>query len=239
MKIAYILAPLIMIAALTSCSKAGIPLSTTPQLLIKTSSGGIPAHFHPVPNGYIEDLVPITLTTKAYPDIVMLWSIGDGTKSAPLQVLTYKNAQGSYDDDTRSVVAGKIPNILNPRNFAVDRFDSSPYPGIIIANQGLDASPWPGTTDTLLLSKSTGQLYDASAMLLHARAYTHDASDGVIDSQADIGIFFNNIYSEPNTPPKFFFDLKGSGRFKDSSQLLPPASQRALIPRILHRPWSA
>lgn len=71
--------------------------------------------------------------------------------------------------------SGQVPSLANPRNVTIANFNGN-GPGFIIAEQGLDASPWLGDTDTLLLSNQFGQLVDASANLPQTPAYTHDVS---------------------------------------------------------------
>jgi len=175
----------------------------------------------PVPNAYIEDIVPITLNQTGYPYLIILWAVSDGTESVPLQILGYDQTLNAYVDQTAQVIQGAVPQILNPRNFIVRNLNKSGYPSILIANQGLDASPWPGATDTLLLSTSSGQLFDASSSLPQSLAYAHDVSSGII-AKNRIGIFVNNIYSSPMTPPYFLVD-DFSGKFPDQRSLLPPA----------------
>lgn len=174
----------------------------------------------PVANAYIEDIVPINLNQTGYPYLIILWAVGNGTESVPVQILGYDQTSNSYVDQTAQVIQGPVPQILNPRNFIVTNLNGSGYPSILIANQGLDASPWPGTTNTLLLSTSSGQLFDASSSLPQSLAYSHDVSSGVIAKNGTVGIFVNNIYSAPNTPPYFLVD-DFTGAFPDRRNLLP------------------
>jgi hypothetical protein len=176
----------------------------------------------PVADAYIEDIAPIVLASKSYPDLVILWAVGDGTRSLPVQILSYEAGQKAYIDNTKNIVVAPIPKILNPRNFVVTPLNGSGYDSIAIANQGLDQSPWPGTADTLLLSRSDGRLFDASARLPRALAYTHDVSSGRIARNGTVGIFFNNIYSEPGTAPTLVVTA-GDGRFVDVPTRLPPS----------------
>jgi hypothetical protein len=183
----------------------------------------IPVEFTaPVSGAFIEDIYPITLTNPEYPSFLVLWGVGSGTEAVPIQILDYASSLAAYADDTASVISGPIPSILNPRNAAVAPLNDSGLDSVVIANQGLDESPWPGTTDTLLLATPSGQLVDESALLPQRPAYTHDVSAGVIGHAGHVGIFFNNIYSEPDTPPKFVVDDM-QGDFVKSPSRLPAA----------------
>jgi hypothetical protein len=164
----------------------------------------------PVSGAYIEDIFPITLTNAQYPALLILWAVSDGTQAVPIQLLSYDPTQSAYIDNTAKIISGPVPSILNPRNAVIAKLNNSGYESVVIANQGLDASPWPGTTDTLLLATRAGQLVDHSSLLPQKLAYSHDVSAGVINHSGYVGIFVNNIYSEPNTPPKFIIDdLRG------------------------------
>jgi hypothetical protein len=179
-----------------------------------SASSPIPVEFSaPVPGAYIEDIYPISLTDAQYPALLLLWSVGDGTQAVPIQILSYDSTQAAYTDNTANIISGTVPSILNPRNAVLAKLNNSGYDSVVIANQGLDASPWPGTTDTLLLATPSGQLIDRSFLLPQQLAYTHDVSAGVINRSGYVGIFVNNIYSEPNTPPKYIIDNL-RGKFK-------------------------
>src|SRR5579862_2144059 len=122
-----------------------------------SASSTIPVEFSaPVSGAYIEDIYPVSLTNAQYPALLVLWSVGDGTQAVPIQILSYDSTQAAYTDNTANIISGKIPSILNPRNAVLAKLNDSSYDSVVIANQGLDASPWPGTTDTLLLATPSG-----------------------------------------------------------------------------------
>jgi hypothetical protein len=196
--------------AATSCLASGAP---SPIAVNFTA---------PVAGAYIEDVVPITLRDSLYPDLIILWTVGNGTRAVPIQILSYNRNRKAYFDNTTGVIRGSIPRILNPRNFIVEKLNSSGYPSVMIASQGLDQSPWPGMTNTLLLSGLGGRLVDASAKLPQRPAYAHDVSSGVVTKDGQIGIFVNNIYSKPNTPPDFIVTKHGVN-FTNFTDRLPPA----------------
>ena len=75
----------------------------------------------------------------------------------PFRILQYDPNTHSFFDDTSAMFSGQVPSLANPRNVTIANFNGN-GPGFIIAEQGLDASPWLGDTDTLLLSNQFGQL---------------------------------------------------------------------------------
>jgi len=183
----------------------------------------------PASNAYLSEIVPLYTNNGTTLDLMLLWNVGNGSANAPLQVLQYNSTTNSFDDVTNSIFSGSVPTLANPRNVTVADFNSDGNPDFIIANQGLDAPPWPGTTDTLLLSTSSGKLINASANLPQTLSYTHDVSSGVIDQSGDIGVFFNNVYSQPNTAP-YYLISKGNGTFTNDSASFLPQSLHSTYP---------
>ena len=161
--------------------------------------------------------------------LLTLWSLAYGGSSVPLQVLKYNPSSKSFNDDTSSIVSGNVPSVNNPRNVTLADFNDDGNPDIVIANQGLDHSPFPGSTDTLLLSAASGQLTDASGNLPQTLAFSHDVSSGVIDHAGDEGIFVNNIYSQSRTSPYYLIG-NGNGTFTNKSASFLPHSLQTFYP---------
>jgi hypothetical protein len=177
----------------------------------------------PVANAYIEDVVPIILADAAYPNLIVLWAVGNGTEALPIRILAYDRNSNAYTDRTSKIIAGKIPTVWNPRNFIVADLNRSGHPSIAIANQGIDGPPWTGATNTMLLSKASGQLVDFSSLLPRQAAFSHDIAEGLVTRTGDVGIYVSTIGNapRPGTPPEFV-TTNLNGRFKSSSMLLPP-----------------
>jgi uncharacterized protein YukJ len=183
----------------------------------------------PLSGAYLSEVVPFYTNHNSTLNLLMLWETPYGTQNVPLQVLQYNPSTNAFFDDTSAIFAGSIPSTDNPRNVTMADFNGDGNQDVIIANQGLDQSPWPGTTDTLLLSTANGQLINASANLPQTLAYTHDVSSGVIDRAGDIGVFFNNIYSAANTAPYYLIG-NGGGTFTNDSTGLLPTSLHSTYP---------
>lgn len=175
------------------------------------------------PQAYLSEVTPFLTDNGAtlHLNLLLLWNVGNGSAYAPFQILQYDPAAHSFFDDTSTMFPGPVPALANPRNVTIANFNGN-GPGFIIAEQGHDASPWPGTKDTLLLSDQSGHLFDASANLPQTLAYTHDVSSGVIDPSGDIGVFFNNIFSSPKTAPYYLIG-NGDGTFVNKSSSFLPA----------------
>ena len=120
-----------------------------------------------------------------------------------------------------------MPVLANPRNVTVANFNGN-GPSFIIAEQGHDASPWPGATDTLLLSNQTAPIRCQRKLAADACLH-HDVSSGMIDPSGDIGVFFNNIFSSPKTAPYYLIG-NGDGTCVNKSSTFLPAVLHAILP---------
>ena len=133
----------------------------------------------PESNVFLQEIVPFTFDGQL--TLLMLWSLTRGGAAVPLQVLQYNPSSNNFVDVTSSIFDGSVPGANNPRNVSIADLNHDGNPDIVIANQGLDQSPFPGSTDTLLLSTPSGQLINASGNLPQTLAFSHDVSSGVID----------------------------------------------------------
>jgi hypothetical protein len=181
----------------------------------------------PASNAFLWEIVPFTLDGNLY--LMMFWTVNYGGSAVPLQVLKYDPSSNSFSDDTSSIFSGAVPSVNNPRNVTVTDLNGDGEPDFVIAKQGLDRSPWPGTTDTLLLSTPSGQLTDASGNLPQTLAYSHDVSSGVINHAGVKGVFVNNVYSQPNTAP-YYLISNGNGTFTNVSASFLPSSLHSTYP---------
>jgi hypothetical protein len=180
----------------------------------------------PASNAGIQQIVPFTLDGNL--DLLMVWW-GQGGAAVPLQVLQYVPSSNSFSDVTSSIFANGVPEKIEPRNVTVADLDHTGSPDIVIADFGQDGSPWPGTTDTLLLSTPSGQLVNDSANLPQTLAAAHDVSSGVIDNAGDEGIFVNNIYSQSGTAP-YYLISNGNGTLANKSAGFLPLSLQSFYP---------
>lgn len=165
----------------------------------------------------VSQIVPVTVGNNSY--LLLTWNTGAGTSSNPIQILQYDPVSGKYADNTQNLIAGVAPSLVNARNVLVTDLNGDGFSDILIANQGLDSSPFPGTHDTLLLSNGQGKWVDASNTLPTSLAFAHDVSSGVVASGVK-GVFVNNIYSQAGTTPYYLmFDGQGHATNVSSSYL--------------------
>ena len=173
-------------------------------------------------NAYLSEVTPFLTGNGAslHLNLLLLWNVGNGSADAPFQILQYDPTTHSFLDDTSTMFPGpQVPALANPRNVTVANFNGN-GPGFIIAEQGHDASPWPGATDTLLLSDQNGHLFDASANLPQTPVLQWIVRSFVVDLNGDGA---SDIVVQGNNGPSEVFLNDGSGHFNLAYAVTNPA----------------
>lgn len=176
----------------------------------------IPVEFAPpLAAARIVDVIPVTLGDPDYPALFVLWVMNVGGTPIPLQVLTYDHERKAYLDGTAQVIDGPVPLLDYPGNLATAPFGKDGAIGIFISSIGLDAPPFPRTTNTLLLPTGDGRLKDRSQLLPQAPQFTHDVSSGVIDGRGRWGLYVNDMYV-----PEYYVSRR-DGKLRNAADNLP------------------
>jgi hypothetical protein len=183
-----------------------IPIILPP---IKRSKEGAPV-------SYIQEIVPINLGDDPFPSLVVLRWTGNGSYPTPIQVLSHKD--GQYVDDTPATFIGSAGSTHAARSVAVANFNGRQ--GIVIADHGMDAPPFPGGQPGLLLQTDDGHLVNATSNLPQALGMSHDVTSGIIDNGGQQAIYISNLISQTGTPPALLLS-DGTGHFTDISYRLP------------------
>lgn len=107
----------------------------------------------------------------------------------------YKNANGSWVDNTSTLLANTV-GCLHPRKTIVADFNNDGVPDVFFACHGLDADPYPGEQQHMLLSQSDGTYKNVT---LPDVCYCHSASAADIngDGYADVLVTDNIIQKKP------------------------------------------
>jgi len=143
---------------------------------------------------------------------------GDGIPDvvfAPADAIVIALGQpgGGYIDGTTQVISGEVPAPTGGRKILVADFNGDGWPDIFIADTGLDAPPFPGSHNWLLLSDGTGHLvYQSALATIEGVGYHHCAAAGDIDHSGHIDIFV-----EPN----HFLLNDGQGHFTVDTTRVP------------------
>jgi hypothetical protein len=150
----------------------------------------------PREDAYIVEAVPVDGRNPDYPDIMVLWTVSPGTPT-PIQFLGYDPIMRAYVDKTTSRLApGSNPLVDNPGAVPVGTFVDG-KPSIFIANGGIDAKPWSGSLDTLLVRNADFQWEDRSSQLPRRAGWSHDAALGRISPAGAPAIYVAKINSTP------------------------------------------
>lgn len=143
-----------------------------------------------------------------FPSFVVCGVRGIGDDPSDLQVLSWDGRQ--YTDTTAEVFQGAPGNVFFPREaVVVVDFLGPGRSGIFVADHGLDAPPFPGSRNTLLLSTPDGHLTNASAQLPQDLGFWHDVSTGDIDGSGRQAIFVNNMNDKGTTSQLLMCDDMG------------------------------
>ncbi|WP_375449956.1 FG-GAP repeat domain-containing protein [uncultured Devosia sp.] len=179
----------------------GLPLTFTYTDQDNAENSGVLANIPilataPREDAYIVEAVPVPGRNPDYPDIMVLWTVSPGTPT-PIQFLSYDPVFHSYIDRTTALLAsGSAPLVDNPGAVPVGTFVDG-RPSVFIANGGIDAKPWTGSLDTLLVLNADFQWEDRSALLPRREGWSHDAALGRITTDGSEAIYVAKIDSTP------------------------------------------
>ena len=164
----------------------------------------------------------IDLRGNGRPDLVLAYGIVPPAPSQkmPLRILR-PQPDGSLVDLTRQLLGnGPLPGTVGPREILAGDFNEDGRPDIFIAEQGWDASPYPGGVNVLLLSQPDGTYSDASANLPSQPDFTHSAAVGDLDGDGHLDLYVGNIYGQLQIAPYLLLG-RGDGTFTQTTAGLP------------------
>lgn len=136
--------------------------------------------------------------------------------------LLVNDGAGGLSLGTMDHFTGDIPQTqftAGSRTVIAD-FNGDGRSDVFIPDFGMDADPFPGRHNTLLLSAPGGKLRDVSSNLPRRLDGTHSAAAADVDGDGDIDIYVGNIWAELLIDPYLLLN-DGTGRFTESSNALP------------------
>lgn len=191
----------------------GLPLTFEYANADNPSNAGVLANVPilataPREDAYIVEAVPVPGRNPDYPDIMVLWTVSPGTPT-PIQFLGYDPAFRAYVDKTTSLLAaGASPLVDNPGAVPIGTFMNG-RPSVFLANGGIDAKPWSGSLDTLLVLNADYQWEDHSSVLPRRAGWSHDAAFGQTGDGA-VAMYVAKINSTPGAGSQILrFDASG------------------------------
>ena len=189
----------------------------------------------PAGNSWLNNITPFYTNSGKTLNLVVEWWAGTSPsygQPAPVQILQYNAATGSFFDDTANIISGAVPNLYDPVYADVVDLNGDGTPDLLLSSEGSDSYPYPGALTTLLLSTSTGQFVDATGNLPQYSANSHIATSGVINSSGQIGVILGNAYSQAGNTDEYFLS-NGDGTFTNVSSSYLPKISRGLFPTAL------
>jgi len=152
-------------------------------------------------------------------EIVVGQSIWTSPDLFDLDILV-NNGKGCLVVGTSSVFSGPPPRVQSPREFVLADFDGDGWIDIFVADEGMDAEPFPGYQNTLALSGPGNKLADATANCPQQYDMSHSATAADIDRDGDLDLYIGNMWGQPNISPQVWLN-DGTGRFTVSHNRLP------------------
>ncbi len=170
-----------MVASLAASAALTVPRWATPRTVTTMQA-----------SAYLQDLTAADVTGDGIPDVIVTRLFPDHPERAPITILA-GNGKGAFHDVTSTAIEGSEPGLLWPRHTVVADFNGDGRADVFFADTGFDQFPYAGTTQTLLLSTSSGKLVDASANLPRDATYTHTAAAADVNGDGAVDLYEGNI----------------------------------------------
>lgn len=118
--------------------------------------------------------------------------------------------QGSF---SQLGLGDDLHGLIHPREFGFADFNGDGDLDVLIVGHGHDTDPFPGESNTLLLSDGNGGFLDASGNLPSDADFSHSMAIADIDGDGNQDIYIGNVYGENIIPPYLLLG-DGSGGFE-------------------------
>jgi len=151
-----------------------------------------------------------------WPDVVLWRGLFQTGQAFELDILL-NNGDGNLVLGTSQVFSGTVPSVVEGRGVVLADFNGDGRPDIFFADQGMDAAPFPGHQNTLVLSAPGGKMVDATSNLPQQSAFTHSATAADIDGDEDVDLYIGNL----GLPPRLLLNADGTGVFTVATGCLP------------------
>ncbi|RME61449.1 VCBS repeat-containing protein, partial [Candidatus Parcubacteria bacterium] len=135
------------------------------------------------------------------------------------------NGKGVFTTDNTRILPAQ-PSFQHARQWLVADFNLDNRSDLFVADHGIDAPPFPGAPNLLMMNNGKGALVNQTAALGFDNTYTHGASVGDVNGDGFPDIFMNNdlqigkFNTQAAVPGKRLWLNDGKGGFQPSRQNL-------------------
>jgi hypothetical protein len=137
------------------------------------------------------------------------------------------NGTGIFYDGTDELFTGENPTAKHPAVVLIEDFNGDGVDDAYIGDSGMDAPPFPGTQNTLILSNGTGGMTEASSNLPFRSDQTHGAAAADIDLDGDVDIYVANLGG--GGVQNYLLINDGNGVFSFDQSRIPEEAWNTLI----------
>ncbi len=197
----------------TSCGRAG---GCLPRWAEDESTG-----IGTAMEGAIESVTAVDLTGDGRDEAVVVRMIFQTTRTFPIDLIA-ADGTGGLEWATDRLFDGAVPTTQHPVPPVIADFNGDGVDDIFIPDSGMDADPFPGYQNQLVLSVPGGRVVNATDGLPQQRDQTHRAAAADVDGDGDVDLFVANLGGQGGEPSQIWLN-DGDGGFRIAEGLLPPA----------------
>jgi len=201
-----------MVQAQTDSSKPCLPYYGEPQFILRVSS--------PDTDGYEPELQTGDLNRDGLDDVLIRRSRFGMTATFPLEILL-NDGNGNLAVGTSGLISGTVPAVQAPALPLIMDLNGDGFADVFVPDFGMDAPPYPGYQNTLLLSTPGGKLVDVTADLPQRDDNSLQACAADVDGDKDLDLYIANGWGLNLLDPYILLN-DGNGGFSVGTNLLPP-----------------
>jgi len=166
----------------------------------------------------VESIATGDLNGDGWTDALVARMVFQSPESYPIEILL-GDAEG-LSVATSELFGDEVPEPTHPAAIVVEDFNGDGVSDVFVADTGMDAAPFPGYQNTLLLSAPGGAIVDATDRLPQQWDQSHLAAAADVDLDGDLDLYIANL-GGGGVPPQIWLN-DGAGGFT-VSDLLPSA----------------
>lgn len=176
------------------------------------------------PGAALLDLVSGDFAGDGHDDILVVRGRWASLDAQPISILV-ADGNGGFSDRASELFSGTVPTAVWPRQELIGDFNEDGRSDIFIGDSGMDADPFPGHVNHLLLSTPGGGFTDASATgLPQDVVYFHSGATGDVNGDGHLDLLLADILQSPIAPLRLLLG-DGHGKFTPVADRFPSTLQ--------------